>query len=162
MVRPRKPIDYGLVEELAAQGLTNAQMAPMAGFELAQWYVKKRTDPELTDAIKRGTARGIQGVTNSLFQNAVERRDTIACIFWLKNRAQWSDKTEVSADQKAPLQVQVVSYGSSQADIKQVDSADIQVTHYGTDGQRQLTDKYGKAIPQQKGGADFDNDSDNG
>jgi len=162
MARTPIPVDYDKVETLAAQGLTLQQIAHHVGMQRQRFYDRKRSDPRIADAVKRGQARGQASVTNSLYTQATENGNVLAQIFWLKNRAGWTDKQEVSADQKAPLQVQVISYGASQSQVEQVSSESVQITHYGSDGQRQLTDKYGKAIPQVKGGEPSGEAGDNG
>jgi hypothetical protein len=47
----------------------------------------------LGEAIKRGKGKGIQAVTNVLYNKALEG-DNTSMIFYLKNRAGWQDKIE--------------------------------------------------------------------
>ena len=55
----------------------------------------------MSDAIKRGEAKGLAKVTNSLFKSANEGNVT-AQIFYLKNRDvnSWADRVETSKDMK--------------------------------------------------------------
>ena len=96
MAKPgRKPIqiDIGQVERLAAQGLTHDQIADALGIHRETLYARKRASSDFSDAIKRGQAKGIAKVTNSLFEQA-NIGNTAAAIFYLKNRAGWADKIE--------------------------------------------------------------------
>lgn len=88
-------IDLDKVEALAAQGLTNEQIALALGISRATHFAKKKAESDYSDAIKRGQAKGIAKVSNALFQNAVSG-NTTAQIFFLKNRApdEWKDKSE--------------------------------------------------------------------
>ena len=56
-------------------------------------YDKQNEFTEFGEAIKRGRGRGIQRVTNKLYEKALEG-DNTAMIFYLKNRAGWQDKIE--------------------------------------------------------------------
>lgn len=87
-----KKIDLSTVESLAAQGLTNEQIALALGISRSTHFQKKKDESDYSDAIKRGQAKGLAKVTNALFQNAVSG-NTTAQIFFLKNRApnQWAD-----------------------------------------------------------------------
>lgn len=81
------------VENLASQGLTEAQIADALGIHRVTLIERKKDYSDFADAIKRGKARGIATVTNSLMQQIMEG-NTAAAIFYLKARAGWSDKPE--------------------------------------------------------------------
>ena len=52
---------------------------------------------DFLDAIKKGEASWhLAKVTNALFENATVKKDNVAIIFYLKNRAGWVDKTETN------------------------------------------------------------------
>jgi len=84
------------VEGLAAQGLTQEQIALSTGMCLATLHNKKNENIDFLEAIKRGQAKGVATVANALFQSATTGRNTVAQIFYLKNRAsqEWKDRTE--------------------------------------------------------------------
>jgi len=74
-------------------------------------------------------------------------------IFYLKNVAQWTDGRQVTSNPEAPLQIQVVSYGSR--DHVQPDGPpDVQVVSF--------RDKYGKEVVIEKpdNGPNMDEDLD--
>jgi len=84
------------VENLMTKGLTKEQASGMLGFSLSTFMLHQSENSEFSDAIKRGQARGIDAVTNALFEKATIDRDNTAMIFFLKNRAGWVDKQEVA------------------------------------------------------------------
>lgn len=94
--RPQKEVDLGQVESLAAQGLTNDQIALSIGISRSNYFKKKAESLDFQDAVKRGQAKGIAKVTNSLFQ-AANNGNITAQIFYLKNRdpQNWRDKQDV-------------------------------------------------------------------
>jgi hypothetical protein len=95
----RKPvvIDIDRVEQLAAQGLGPYQISRALGISWDTYNKNKKRSLELSEAIKRGEAKGLARVSNSLFKSANEGNVT-AQIFYLKNRdsKSWSDKQEVN------------------------------------------------------------------
>ena len=84
------------VENLMTKGLTKEQAAGMLGVSVSTFMLHQSENSEFSDAIKRGQARGIDAVTNALFEKATIDRDNTAMIFFLKNRAGWVDKQEVA------------------------------------------------------------------
>jgi len=80
-------------EAYASQGLTSEQIALALGIGESTLYDKQNEFKEFGEAIKRGKGRGIQRVTNKLYEKALEG-DNTAMIFYLKNRAGWQDKIE--------------------------------------------------------------------
>lgn len=95
----RKPvvIDIDRVEQLAAQGLGPYQISRALGVSWDTYNKNKKRSLELSEAIKRGEAKGLARVSNSLFKSANEGNVT-AQIFYLKNRdsKSWSDRQEVN------------------------------------------------------------------
>ena len=94
--RPKPHIDYAEVERLAAQGLTQEQICSCIGISTSTLHKYKKTNAEFAEALKRGQHRGIEAVTNALFQSAVEG-NLGAQVFYLKNRGRedWKDKQDV-------------------------------------------------------------------
>ena len=84
------------VENIMTKGLTKEQASGMLGVSLSTFMLHQSENSEFSDAIKRGQARGIDAVTNALFEKATIDRDNTAMIFFLKNRAGWVDKQEVA------------------------------------------------------------------
>jgi transposase len=96
MARPKKDITPEVIkkaESLSAQGLTMSQIANVLGIGESTLYEKQAKYPEFSEAIKRGRDKGVETITNALFQKAKDG-DNTAMIFYLKNRAGWKDKVE--------------------------------------------------------------------
>ena len=94
-----KDIDYEKLYDLAKIGLSEEQIAVSLGVSLTTIARRKRDDDTFATTLKAGKQRGIDAVTNSLFESATaEKPNTSAQIFFLKNRAGWRDKTEVDAN----------------------------------------------------------------
>ncbi len=88
-------IDYDEVEELASKGLTLAQIATSIGISERTLYTKKKAEKKFAEAIANGQIRGIKAVTNKLYEQAMNG-NTTAIIFYLKARAGWMEKVDVS------------------------------------------------------------------
>ena len=80
-------------EKLSAKGLTMSQIASVLNMGESTLYEKQAQYPEFSESIKRGRNKGIEQITNTLFQKAVEG-DNTSMIFYLKNVAGWKDKVE--------------------------------------------------------------------
>ena len=78
-------------EDAAARGLSDTQVAEVLGISRATLSRRKRDDEAFEAAIKKGKARGIQEVSNMLFETALQG-SVPAMIFYLKARAGWTDK----------------------------------------------------------------------
>lgn len=96
MARPAFQVTDDVIqktESLASQGLTLEQIARVLGICYDTLNNKKKQFVELSEAIKRGQAKGVATISNALFQNA-KSGNTVAQIFYLKNRApgEWKDK----------------------------------------------------------------------
>jgi hypothetical protein len=92
-------IDLEKLYNLAKIGLSEEQIAVSLGISLTTIARRKRDDDTFATTLKAGKQRGIDAVTNSLFESATaEKPNTSAQIFFLKNRAGWRDKTEVDAN----------------------------------------------------------------
>lgn len=100
------------IEQLAAQGLTVAQVARSVGIGPTVFFERQKEMPELKEAMENGRAKGIATITNTLFQKA-KTGDNTAMIFYLKNRdpENWSDKpapAEKADDTPNRLEIEVV------------------------------------------------------
>ena len=93
------------VESLAAQGLNREQIAWSIGIAPGTLYKKKKQNIELSEAIKRGEAKGLATITNRLFANA-KNGNVTAQIFYVKCRSpnEWNDRAHEAAEDKPPPQ----------------------------------------------------------
>lgn len=92
--KPKIEIDLAKVEVMAANGLTQQQIADSLGISVSTLYGRKRESEEFEEAIKRGKAKGVAVVTNELMKQ-VKSGNVTAMIFFLKARAGWKEKNEV-------------------------------------------------------------------
>lgn len=88
-------------EELAGRGLTLEQIARVLGIGYTTLNEKRKKFPEFLQAIKDGQAKGVEKVSNALFENALDG-NTTAQIFYLKNRApdMWKDQQNIDVKKK--------------------------------------------------------------
>lgn len=124
ITKPSKVIDIQQAETLAAQGLTNEQIAQALGISEATLYNKKRENIEFQEALTRGRARGIAVVTNRFFEIIQSKNpdgsytydaDTRlnAMKFFMERRAGWvrQEQSKVDLSSKdgsmTPLDVKV-------------------------------------------------------
>lgn len=78
------------VESLAAQGLTKEQIANCLGISYQTLNEKSKEYSDFSDAIKRGSAKGIATISNALFSSA-KTGNTTAQLFYLKCRGGWKE-----------------------------------------------------------------------
>ena len=90
----------GRVEQLATRGLSQKQVCDVLGFSETWWHAKKQEFSELGEFYKKGQAKGLAEVSNSLYEQALNGSTGAACFF-LKNRDpdRWSDIKSVNAVQ---------------------------------------------------------------
>jgi len=93
--RKRIDIDLEQVENLASRGLGTTQIARALGVSWSTIDRNRKRSAEFEETIKRGKAKGIAQVTNSLFTSATDGNVT-AQIFYLKNQdaKTWKDRVE--------------------------------------------------------------------
>ena len=88
--------DMGLVERMAAQGMTVGQIAALLGVSRGELRTRKAMADQLMDAVERGKSIGIGKVSEKLLEQAAGG-NTIAAIFYLKAVAGWRE-----ADKRPP------------------------------------------------------------
>ncbi len=87
-------------EGFASRGMNQMQIADALGINYDTLMKYKNLNSEFLEAIKSGQAKGIAKITNALYEQAVNQGSVSASIFYLKNRAGWSDKTELEVTDK--------------------------------------------------------------
>jgi len=93
--RKRINIDLEQVENLASRGLGTTQIARALGVSWSTIDRSRKRSEDFEEALKRGKAKGLAQVTNSLFTSATDGNVT-AQIFYLKNQdaKTWKDRQE--------------------------------------------------------------------
>lgn len=92
--KPKIEINLQQVEMLAANGLTQQQIADSLGISVSTIESRLRENEEFKDAIKKGKAKGIALIANQLFEKA-KSGDTTSIIFYLKTQAGWKETQAV-------------------------------------------------------------------
>ena len=90
ITKPKIQIDLKQVESLAANGLTQEQIAAALGISESTLHKRKQENTEFTAAIKRGKAKGIALVTNKLMES-IKGGNMTGMIFFLKTQAGWKE-----------------------------------------------------------------------
>ncbi len=90
ITKPKIQIDLAKVESLAANGLTQEQIAAALGISESTLHKRKQENTEFTAAIKRGKAKGIALVTNKLMES-IKGGNMTGMIFFLKTQAGWKE-----------------------------------------------------------------------
>ena len=86
ITKPKIHIDLKQVESLAANGLTQEQIAAALGISESTLHQRKRDSADFAAAIKRGKAKGIALVTNKLMES-IKGGNMTGMIFFLKTQA---------------------------------------------------------------------------
>ena len=97
ITKPKVKIDFNKVEALASRGLTSHEVARCLGISPTTYFAKQRESEEFAQAIKNGKAKGIQAISNALFESA-KSGNTTAQIFFLKAQAGWKDRIDITSD----------------------------------------------------------------
>jgi hypothetical protein len=90
----RKPITLtdeqrAQVEALSAY-LTQEQIADYFGIGKTTWYAMLDREPDIAERYKRGKAKAIGAIAQSLIQQARDG-DKVAAMFYLKTQAGWRE-----------------------------------------------------------------------
>jgi len=111
ITKPKIQIDLAKVESLAANGLTQEQIAAALGISESTLHKRKQENTEFTAAIKRGKAKGIALVTNKLMESIKDGNMT-GMIFFLKTQAGWKETNvqEHTGKDGTALQAPVFSF----------------------------------------------------
>ena len=111
ITKPKIHIDLKQVESLAANGLTQEQIAAALGISERTLRSRKGEIADFADAIKRGKAKGIALVTNKLMES-IKGGNMTGMIFFLKTQAGWKETNvqEHTGKDGTALQVPVFSF----------------------------------------------------
>ncbi|OKQ02289.1 LuxR family transcriptional regulator [Haemophilus influenzae] len=97
--KPKIEIDLSMVESLAAQGLTNQQIADSLGISERTLQNRKKDNAEFAEAIKKGKAKGIAVVTNALMKK-IKSGNVTAMICFLKTQGGWKENNQLEIEMK--------------------------------------------------------------
>jgi len=103
----RYELNLDLVEQLAANGLTDNQIAAFFGMSLPELRKKKKVSAMLDQALATGLAKGVAKVANKLFINATTENNLIAQIFYLKARGGWREADKLPKEDETGEQIRV-------------------------------------------------------
>ena len=111
ITKPKIHIDLKQVESLAANGLTQEQIAAALGISERTLRSRKGDNADFADAIKRGKAKGIALVTNKLMES-IKGGNMTGMIFFLKTQAGWKETNvqEHTGKDGTALQAPVFSF----------------------------------------------------
>ena len=110
-----KKLDFDLkkVEKLAAQGLTQAQIADFFGVS-PKAITEHKKYPEFSEALNHGKSTGISNVANTVYEAAMNG-DLGAAMFFLRSRGSWVDRniqanvtSTVSAVSLSPAKIKLL------------------------------------------------------
>ncbi len=118
-----------LLEGWARDGLIDEQIAKNIGIKRQTLYDWKKRYPDISDALKKGKEVVDFEVENALLKNAMSG-DTVAQIFWLKNRkpSKWRDSRDRTDKQDRLLDAQIIKAEFdaelSKAKVEQIKESD--------------------------------------
>lgn len=97
-------VDLKAVEQMAAQGLTMEQIINCLPVGQTKFYELRKENPKLAEAINRGRAKGINLVSNALFNKAYAENDFNAQKYYLQCRggSEWNPANKM--DVTNPIQ----------------------------------------------------------
>jgi IS30 family transposase len=90
MARPKKKIDMNIVEQLASEGCTVAEIASHFGVHQSTLYRRKK----FKEVYERGLEKCKLSVRRALYKKGVTNGDTKALIFLAKNLLDMSDNPQ--------------------------------------------------------------------
>lgn len=97
-----KWLDLGRVEELAAEGLTEGQIARQLGVCADTMTARKKDQAGVIEALARGRGKAIGTIENVAFQAAMKAVDDpryqTSMIFWLKCMAGWKERQVIEVE----------------------------------------------------------------
>jgi hypothetical protein len=91
MARPKIDIDLDMVEKLASEGCTVAEIAAYFKVHESTFYRRKKFEKAFNEAHERGLEKCKMSIRRALYKKGVTNGDTKALIFLAKNMLGMSD-----------------------------------------------------------------------
>ena len=133
---PRKDIDYKVVEDLAAERISQHDIAVYLCWNPDSFSTRKGNDKLLREALQRGYSRYNIELQKAQNRKAITGGDTKLLIHLGKNYLGQSDKIQLSGDEGSPISVNIL-HNMSDDDL---------------DAQEKLLAKYRAASDDDSGG----------
>ncbi len=114
-MKPRIELDIVRIEELAGQGLSQAEICLVLGVSEDTLTRRKHDTAAIADAIKRGKARAASEISNVLYQMA-QKGDLGAIVWYEKTRRGLTDKVQQEHSGGMTIKVVYADPGSSNTD----------------------------------------------
>lgn len=111
------------VTDYASEGLAQFEIYGNLGVSRNRWFLEKKKNTELAEALRIGQELAIDIVENSLFKRAREGESDTSIIFYLKNRAPSKWARNFDKPQSAPVPVQINTSLPYDQQIQQMNSA---------------------------------------
>lgn len=89
--RPITTTDIARIEQMAAVGLTNDQMACLLGVSPSTFDRRIKDTALVKSAVEKGRAQAVFNVGVSAYQQAISGRIPAMTMFYLKCRAGWKE-----------------------------------------------------------------------
>lgn len=89
---------------MSAMGIPQDQIAMVVGCDPKT--LRKHCQKQLDEGSIKATFK----VAQNLFRQATEENNTAAMIFWMKARAGWSERTEITGAGGNPLAISIVRF----------------------------------------------------
>lgn len=93
MAGKKIPLDISRIEELAAQGLSQAEICRCLGISEDTLTRRKQDAADVAEAIKDGRAKAASEISNTLYRMA-QGGDLGAIVWWEKTRRGLTDKVQ--------------------------------------------------------------------
>jgi hypothetical protein len=151
-----------LAHNMALLGLVDDEIADVLNVSTRQLHRWKRTYPEFAEALAAGKAPADAAVAHALFSRAVgytdpdgkhHPPDTVACIFWLKNRRPEAWRDRVVFEQKHSFS------DADRAELRKIHDAALEHAEQQRQAMLGRAERLGLALEAEEG-ALFDLDSD--
>ena len=110
MARPRKNLPANglqVIRDLASNGVQETIIAKALGMDLKTWRRIRTEDPEAKAVWEEARALEEDKLAGELFRQAIEEKNTVACIFLLKARHKYRDVGATDGDGEGRVNINI-------------------------------------------------------